>query len=57
MAIAASTTAVVMMVVGDDEDDGVRQLVHIGKRNHWATLLELIFSVLNEEDSAKIKDA
>lgn len=37
--------------------DAVRQLVHIGKRDHWTTLLELIFSVLSEEDLAKIKDA
>jgi hypothetical protein len=37
--------------------DAVRQLVHIGKRDDRAALLELIFSVLNEEDLAKVKDA
>ena len=37
--------------------DAVRQLVHIGKRDGRASLLELLFSVLTEEDLAKIKDA
>ena len=37
--------------------DAVRQLVHIGKRESGANFLELLFSVLTEEDLAKIKDA
>lgn len=37
--------------------DAVRQLVHIGKRDSWAELLELLVSVLTEEDLAKVKDA
>ena len=37
--------------------DVVRQLVRIGKRESWADLLELLGSVLTEEDLAKVKDA
>ena len=37
--------------------DAVRQFVHIGKRDGRANLLELLFSVLTEEDLAKINDA
>jgi DNA-directed RNA polymerase subunit L len=37
--------------------DAVRKLVYIGKRDGQARLLELLFSVLTEEDLAKIKDA
>jgi len=37
--------------------DAVRQLVHIGKRDSWVDLLELLVSVLTEEDLAKVKDA
>jgi hypothetical protein len=35
----------------------VRKLVYIGKRDNEARLLELLFSVLTEEDLAKVKDA
>jgi hypothetical protein len=37
--------------------DAVRKLVHIGKRDGRDHLLELLFSVLTEEDLAKVKDA
>ncbi|KAI9790626.1 MAG: hypothetical protein M1816_004959 [Peltula sp. TS41687] len=37
--------------------DAVRQLVQSGKRDGNTSLLELLFSVLTEEDLAKIKDA
>ena len=37
--------------------DAVRQLVHIGKRDSRTSLLELLVSVLTEEDLAKVKDA
>ena len=37
--------------------DVVRQLVRIGKRDSWADLLELLVSVLTEEDLTKVKDA
>jgi hypothetical protein len=37
--------------------DAVRKFVHIGKRDGQASLLELLFSVLKEEDLAKVKDA
>jgi hypothetical protein len=37
--------------------DAARQFVHSGKRHGRASLLEVLFSVLTEEDLAKIKDA
>jgi hypothetical protein len=37
--------------------DAARKLVYIGKRDDQARLLELLSSVLTEEDLAKIKDA
>lgn len=37
--------------------NAVWQLVHIGKKDGQASLLELLFSVLTEEDLAKVKDA
>jgi hypothetical protein len=37
--------------------DAVRKFVCIGKRDGRASLVELLFSVLMEEDLAKIEDA